>query len=75
MGNSISNLSHKEAARLRNQNIGFIFQDYNLLPVYNVFENVEFPLVLLKMIARTKSNAAAFATRITWIILNEVFEM
>jgi putative ABC transport system ATP-binding protein len=46
MGQSISELSHKEAAMLRNLNIGFIFQTYNLLPVYTVFENVEFALLL-----------------------------
>ena len=38
----VKKLSHKETALLRNQNIGFIFQTYNLLPVYSVFENVEF---------------------------------
>lgn len=46
MGQKISNLSHKEAAQLRNLHIGFIFQVYNLLPVYTVFENVEFALIL-----------------------------
>ena len=45
MGHSIKQLSHKEAARLRNRYIGFIFQTFNLLPVYNVYENVEFPLL------------------------------
>ena len=42
-------LSHKQAAKLRSEHLGFIFQTYNLLPVYNVFENVEFPLLLLRM--------------------------
>ena len=46
LGNKISDLSHKEAAQLRNMHIGFIFQVYNLLPVYTVFENVEFSLIL-----------------------------
>ena len=47
MGRKVEDLSHKEAAALRNRNIGFIFQTFNLLPVYTVFENVEFPLLLL----------------------------
>lgn len=46
---NIEKLSHKKAAELRNHHIGFIFQTYNLLPVYSVYENVEFPLLLLKM--------------------------
>jgi len=47
MGRAIEALSHKEAARLRNRHIGFIFQTFNLLPVYSVYENVEFALLLL----------------------------
>jgi putative ABC transport system ATP-binding protein len=46
MGRAIESLSHKEAARLRNRHIGFIFQTFNLLPVYSVYENVEFALLL-----------------------------
>ncbi len=46
---SIGHLSAKEAARLRKQNIGFIFQSYNLLAVHTVYENVEFPLLLLNI--------------------------
>ena len=49
LGQSIGDLSHKNAARLRNEHFGFIFQTYNLFPVYSVFENVEFPLLLLHM--------------------------
>jgi len=48
LGVSIASLSHQQAALLRNLNIGFIFQTYNLLPVYSVFENVEFALLLQK---------------------------
>ena len=46
---SIGNLNAKAAAKLRKENIGFIFQSYNLLAVHTVFENVEFPLLLLKI--------------------------
>jgi len=47
LGKSIGNLSAKESARLRRESLGFIFQSYNLLAVHTVFENVEFPLLLL----------------------------
>ena len=51
LGKSVGKLSPKQAANLRKQELGFIFQSYNLLPVYTVFENVEFPLLLLNMTA------------------------
>ncbi|NTV81935.1 MAG: ABC transporter ATP-binding protein, partial [Candidatus Aminicenantes bacterium] len=47
MGLAIESLTHKQAARLRNRHVGFIFQTFNLLPVYTVYENVEFALLLL----------------------------
>ncbi|MFA6619044.1 MAG: ABC transporter ATP-binding protein [Candidatus Neomarinimicrobiota bacterium] len=47
LGNDIAKLTSKTAAKLRNKHIGFIFQTYNLLPVYTVYENVELPLLLL----------------------------
>jgi len=46
LGQRIEALTHKQAATLRNRRIGFIFQTFNLLPVYTVYENVEFPLLL-----------------------------
>lgn len=46
LGKKIEDLAHKDAAKLRNDHIGFIFQTFNLLPVYTVYENVEFPLLL-----------------------------
>lgn len=47
LGKPISKLSAKESAKLRKESLGFIFQSYNLLQVHTVFENVEFPLLLL----------------------------
>jgi len=49
LGQSIGKLNARQSAALRNHSLGFIFQTYNLLPVYTVFENVELPLLLLKM--------------------------
>lgn len=47
LGKDVGSLKHVEAAALRNASLGFIFQTYNLLPVYTVYENVEFALLLL----------------------------
>jgi putative ABC transport system ATP-binding protein len=49
LGNALENTSHGERAELRRKYMGFIFQSYNLLPVYTVFENVELPLILNKV--------------------------
>lgn len=57
MQRRIESLTHQEAAELRNHHIGFIFQTFNLLPVYSVFENVEFPLLLLGYPAAERKRA------------------
>jgi putative ABC transport system ATP-binding protein len=44
----IKGQDRKELARLRRELIGFVFQSFNLLPVLNVFENVELPLIIAK---------------------------
>lgn len=49
LGKSVENLTPTQSAQLRKEEMGFIFQSYNLLPVYTVFENVEFPLLLLNV--------------------------
>ena len=54
MGSNIAEMSSGQLADLRNTNIGFIFQSFNLIPVLTAFENVEFPLILQK----TKNAAA-----------------
>jgi putative ABC transport system ATP-binding protein len=45
-GRDITEMSSRELAELRLQEVGFVFQAYNLLPVLTALENAEFPLVL-----------------------------
>lgn len=44
-GEDVSKMEDKQLARIRNKMIGFIFQQYNLLPKLNLLENVELPLL------------------------------
>ena len=69
MDKSVKSLSHKEAAKMRTESIGFIFQTYNLLPVYSVFENVEFPLLLLKKNKTEREEAVMRA--LEWVGLSD----
>ncbi len=45
-GHEVSGMSNQEIARLRLEQVGFIFQAYNLLPVLTALENAEFPMLL-----------------------------
>ena len=47
-GKELGGLDFNDMADIRNQKIGFIFQSFNLIPVLNVLENVEFPCLLRK---------------------------
>ena len=47
-GTDIAGLNRKEAAIFRGQTIGFIFQNFNLIPVLTVYENVEYPLLMVQ---------------------------
>ena len=69
LGRRIESLTHKEAAQLRNAHIGFIFQTFNLLPVYTVYENVEFPLLLLGIDAARRHSMVMDA--LAWVGLAE----
>jgi len=49
--NEVSNMSERQRANLRKGNIGFVFQSFNLIDELTVFENVELPLLYLKVSA------------------------
>ena len=49
LDNEVANHSEKQRAKLRKENIGFVFQNFNLIDELNVFENVELPLIYLGM--------------------------
>ncbi len=44
-GIDVSTMHEKELAHVRNQRLGFVFQQYNLIPKLNILENVELPLL------------------------------
>ena len=66
---ALNDTSHGERARLRRKHMGFIFQSYNLLPVYTVFENVELPLILNKIDPQERDKKVAQA--IEWVGLSD----
>jgi len=49
LGNEVSRYNEKQRAELRKQNLGFVFQSFNLIDELTVFENVELPLLYLKI--------------------------
>ena len=49
MGREVSTLREKERTRFRKGTIGFVFQSFNLIDELNVFENVELPLIYLRV--------------------------
>lgn len=54
-GTKTNTLSDKRITRLRHKTLGFIFQSFNLIPVLNVYENIEFPLLIGKKSRMSKS--------------------
>lgn len=55
-GVDITTLSEKQLAHLRSNKIGFVFQDFNLLPRLNVAQNVELPMVYAKKSKQYRKN-------------------
>jgi putative ABC transport system ATP-binding protein len=48
VGTDVAALDRKQSAAFRGNNIGFIFQDFNLIPVLTVYENIEYPLLMVQ---------------------------
>ena len=48
LGTRVSDLDRQKAASFRGENIGFVFQDFNLIPVLTAYENIEFPLIMVQ---------------------------
>ena len=51
-GTDVGGLGDKELTRYRREKIGFIFQSFNLIPVLDVYENIEFPLLLRRSLSK-----------------------
>ena len=58
---NLAQLSGRALARWRSQNIGYIFQLYNLIPVLTAHQNVELPLLLVKMSGKERKERARVA--------------
>ncbi|MBU2515152.1 ABC transporter ATP-binding protein [bacterium] len=62
-GEEVGKLSRKERADFRGKHLGFVFQNFNLIPVLTVYENVEYPVLMVK-----NESGAAYKERITALL-------
>lgn len=60
-GTDVSTLDRKQSATFRGNTIGFIFQDFNLIPVLTVYENIEYPLIMVQNVPQTEREKRVMA--------------
>src|SRR5579863_3721968 len=64
LGNDLRRLSDNQIAHWRNENVGFVFQTFNLIPVLTALENVELPLKLTHLKKQERADHAATALKL-----------
>ncbi len=57
MGTDVAALDRNSAAHFRGEHLGFVFQEFNLVPVLSAYENVEYPLLMVRGWAPAKRHA------------------
>ena len=67
-GTSITDMAPNELARIRNREIGFVFQSFNLLPKLNLLENVELPMVYADIHRRERNERAREALQMVGLL-------
>ncbi|MGI8990772.1 MAG: ABC transporter ATP-binding protein [Bryobacteraceae bacterium] len=64
LGENLRKLTDRQIAHWRNENVGFIFQSFNLIPVLTALENVELPLKLTNLKKQERMEHAATALKL-----------
>lgn len=64
LGHNLGELSEREIAHWRNEHVGFVFQQFNLIPVLTALENVELPLKLTNLNKKERLEHAATALKL-----------
>jgi putative ABC transport system ATP-binding protein len=64
LGKNVFALSDTQAAKWRNEHIGYVFQTFNLIPVLTAFENVELPLLLTKLSSKQRKDHVMTALKL-----------
>ena len=55
-GENVKNFDHNQLAEIRNEKIGFVFQNFNLLPYATAYENVELPMIFMGVNTKKKKS-------------------
>ncbi len=66
-GIDVANLNESQLADWRNQNVGFVFQSFNLIPVLTALENVELPLLLTRLGSKERKRQALTALELVGV--------